>query len=208
MWKLNLQSRLYKNRIQRTYHIWFCFEYRGNISVTISPRASLLGYVCLSAGDGYVLSAHYCCGVCSCGYAPSLCPCRRIEIFPSPSCLLDDHFLARVFVSLKRGQRSCDLCLSLVPSLCPGPCLLWPVYGNVTANASVSSYVRILHLHYCCGVHWTLSHCCHGGWSWTWGVVGGVRVDVAEVMDCDCENESVIENYRSLSDCAYCCNWK
>lgn len=170
-------SNLYKICIQRTCQIWFCFEYSGNIIVTISPRASLLRCNCLSAGDDYVLSAHYCCGVCSCDYAPSLCPCRMTETFPYPFFLLDDHF--HVCVSLKRGQRSCGLCLSPVPFLCPGPCLLWLECGNVTESVSASSCDQILHLRCCCGVRWTWSHCWDGGWSLTWGGVGGVRADVA-----------------------------
>lgn len=162
--------------------------------------------LCLSAGGGYVLSAHCCCGVCSCGYVPSLSLCHRTETCPSPSSLLDDHLLAHVCVSLKRGQRSCGLCLSPVPSLCPGPCLLSLDCGTVTENASASFCDQILHLHCCCGVRWAWSRCCHGGWSWTLSVEERVRADVAVVMGCDCESENVSESCRSLSDCVCCCN--
>ena len=158
----------------------------------------------LSAGDGCVLSAHYCCGVCSCGYAPSLCPCHRTETSPSPSSLLDGHLLARVCVSLKWGHRNHGLCLFPGPSLCPGLCLLWQECGTVSETASASSCDQ--NPRCCCGVHWALSRCCHDGWFWTWGGGGGVRADAGEVMDCDCGSEILSENYRTLSGYVCCCN--
>lgn len=163
-------------------------------------------WVCLSAGGGYVLSAHCCCGVCSCGYAPFLCPCRRIEISPSPSCLLCDRLPARVCVSLTRGQRSCGLCLSRVPAPVHGPCLLWPGCGTVFGSVSASFCGRILLPRCCCGVHSAWSRCCCDGWSLTWGGEGGAKADDDEVLDCDCVSVNASESCRSLSGCVYCCN--
>lgn len=164
------------------------------------------GVVCLSAGDGCVLSGHYCCGVYSCGYAPSPCPFRKTETSPCPSCLLDDCPLARVCVSLKRGRRSRGLSLSPAPSLCLGPCLIWPECGTLNGNASASSCDRIPHLRCYCGVRSAWSHCCCGGWSWTWGGGEGVRAGVAGGRGYDWESENVSESCRSLSDSACCCN--
>lgn len=122
----------------------FDFDWRilGDTYVTIRPSFSV-GY--FSAGDDYVLSALHCCDVCSCGYAPFLCPCHKTETSPFLSCPLGDHFLAHVCVSLQRFRMSCGLCPSPFPALCPVLFPLSPECGTVTESGFASSCG-----HYCC----------------------------------------------------------
>lgn len=159
--------------------------------------------VWLSGGGGCVLSVHCCCGVCSCGCAPSLCPCHRSETSP---CLSSPRGGAlppsRACASWRTGQMSCGLCPS--PSLCLVPSLLWWENAIGSENGTVSSCGRTLPRRCCCGDCWSWSRYCHGDWPLAWGGGGGVRAGVVLAMGCGCESES--ESCRSPSDYVYCCN--